>query len=93
MRAHANSAKYVPLTLLLIYLIEIAPAHVMLVHALSLALLLGRALHAGGVSRSPEDFRFRVASMSLTLASLLSASLYLLLAHVSAALAPLAGRD
>lgn len=87
MRAHANFAEYVPLTLLLIYLVESAPAHAMLVHALGLALLLGRALHAWGLSRSPEDFRFRVAGMSFTLASLLVASLYLLLAHASVALA------
>ena len=91
MRAHANFAEYVPLALLLIYLVEIAPASAVLVHALGLALLLGRVLHAWGVSRSPEDFRFRVAGMALTLASLLVASLYLLLAHASGALAALAG--
>ena len=92
MRAHANFAEYVPLTLLLIYLVEIAPAHAMLIHALGLALLLGRALHAWGISRSPEDFRFRVAGMALTLGPLLVASLYLLLGHASVALAPVAGR-
>ena len=90
MRAHANFAEYAPLTLLLIYLVEIAPASAVLVHALGLALLLGRALHAWGVGRSPEDFRFRVTGMALTLASLLTAALYLLLAHASAALAGLA---
>ena len=92
MRAHANFAEYVPLALLLIYLVEIAPAHALLVHVLGLALLIGRALHAWGVSRSPEDFRYRVAGMALTLGSLLMAALYLLLAQASAALAFLAGR-
>ena len=85
MLAHANFAEYVPLALLLIYLVEVAPASAVLVHA------LGRALHAWGVSRSPEDFRFRVAGMSLTLASLLVASLYLLLVHALTALAAVAG--
>ena len=37
-----------------------------LVHGLGLALLSGRSLHALGLSRTPEDLRFRVAGMSLT---------------------------
>ena len=66
--------------------------YLLLLASLGLALLIGRALHAWGVSRSPEDFRYRVAGMALTLGSLLMAALYLLLAQASAALAFMAGR-
>jgi uncharacterized membrane protein YecN with MAPEG domain len=67
MRVHANFAEYVPLALLLIYFSEIQTASSLWTHVFCVALLAGRSLHAYGVSRAQEDFRFRVAGMFLTL--------------------------
>ena len=66
MRAHGNFAEYVPFALVLMALGEIQGLYPILVHALGLILLIGRCLHAYGVSRTPEDFRFRVTGMALT---------------------------
>jgi uncharacterized membrane protein YecN with MAPEG domain len=64
MRVHANFAEYVPLALILIYLVEAQGPAVCLVHALGAALLLGRCLHAYGVSQVQETFAFRVSGMA-----------------------------
>jgi uncharacterized membrane protein YecN with MAPEG domain len=81
-RAHANCAEYAPLGLLLLALAEANGAGA-LVHAAGAPLLLGRALHALGVSRAPEDFRLRVAGMALTFASLGVAALLALAGGLS----------
>jgi hypothetical protein len=78
MRVHSNFAEYVPLSLLLIYMFEAAGAWPLLIHALGLALLVGRLLHAYGLSRTREDFRFRIAGMSLTFLALVAPALGLL---------------
>ena len=75
MRVHANFAEYVPLSLLLIAMFESLGGARWLVHALCIALVVGRLIHASGVSRMREDFRFRVAGMSLTFVSLACAAL------------------
>ena len=79
MRVHANFAEYVPFALLLIFLVESQGARAALVHGLCVALLIGRVLHAWGVSQARENFRFRVTGMVLTFATLVSAALYLLI--------------
>jgi len=81
MRVHSNFAEYTPLALFLIYLSETQGAHSLLVHALCLALLVGRLSHAYGVSQSNEDYRYRVTGMALTFTSIVVASAYLLLAQ------------
>jgi len=78
MRVHANFAEYVPLTLLLIYFVESAAARPLLVHTLGVALLVGRISHSFGVSREPEDFRFRVFGMVLTFTVILVCAAYIL---------------
>ena len=78
MRVHGNFAEYVPLALLLIFLVESSGAHQLLVHGLGGTLLSGRLSHAIGVSRNPENFRFRVFGMASTFAVLLSCAFYLL---------------
>lgn len=74
MRVHANFAEYVPLALILIFLVEAQGMAAWLVHALGAALLLGRCLHAYGVSQVKETFAFRVSGMVLTFTVLGSAS-------------------
>lgn len=78
MRVHANFAEYVPLGLVLLSLVEARAPAAWLMHGLCVCLLLGRALHAWGVSQTKERFQFRVAGMMLTFACLVGASLFLL---------------
>jgi uncharacterized protein len=78
MRVHANFAEYVPISLILIFLIEARGLHPWLVHALGLCLLLGRLLHAFGVSRGRENYSFRVAGMALTFTVIISSAAFLL---------------
>jgi len=78
MRVHANFAEYAPLALLLILIAELQGTPAALVHGLCLALVLGRGLHAFGMSRETEDFRLRISGMALTFATLACAALTLL---------------
>lgn len=82
MRVHANFAEYVPIALLLILMIELQGMSRLVAHALCALLIVGRVTHAFGVSRTPEDFKFRVFGMSLTFTSLLGAAAYLLYGHL-----------
>lgn len=70
-RVQGNFAEYVPLVLVLMTLVELQGAPAPLLHAIGLALLAGRLVHAIGVSREPEPFRLRVAGMALTFAALI----------------------
>lgn len=74
MRVHSNFAEYVPLGLILLALMEGQGAPVMVVHGLAACLLIGRLAHAFGVSRTDEDYRFRVAGMALTFTALLGSA-------------------
>ncbi len=77
-RAHANFTEFVPLGLLLIYFVEIAWKLTLLTHALALTLLIGRALHAYGMSGPRMNFKFRKNGMLLTFLSIAAASVALL---------------
>ena len=70
MRAHANFAEYVPLVLLLLAFAELRGAGPVTVHVACILLVAGRSAHAFGVSRVPENFRWRVAGMAGTLTAL-----------------------
>lgn len=77
-RVHANFAEYAPLTLLLTFMLELQEAHHLLVHSLCICLLAGRISHAYGVSREPENYRYRVFGMAMTFTALLGAAVSLL---------------
>jgi uncharacterized protein len=77
-RVHANFAECVPLSLFMIYLVEQSGVYAWFAHTLCLGLLLGRLLHAYGVSQNKEDFRFRIVGMSLTIAVLFASAMHLL---------------
>ena len=79
MRVHANFAKYVPLALLLIYFVEASSQTPWLVHLLGASLLCGRLCHAFGMSRTPENFRYRVVGMGLTFSVILVSAAHLLI--------------
>lgn len=78
MRVHGNFIEYVPFGLLLIALAGVTTGVLWLVHGLAATLVLGRVIHAWGVSRSDEVFRHRVIGMMLTFATLVIAALALL---------------
>jgi uncharacterized membrane protein YecN with MAPEG domain len=78
-RAHGNFAEYVPLTLVLTVLLELQSAPQLLLHLLCAALSCGRIVHAYGVSRSPENYVYRVVGMALTFSALGGAAIALLI--------------
>jgi uncharacterized membrane protein YecN with MAPEG domain len=49
---------------------------------MALALLVGRCAHAWGVSRTPEDFRFRITGMMCTFTVIVLTALALLASYV-----------
>ena len=74
-RVQGNFAEYVPLALILLGLAEGLHTPAWLLHLLGLALLIGRLLHAYGVSRTTEQFAFRVSGVACTLTMLISAAI------------------
>ena len=77
-RAHGNFAEYVPLTLLVIFFLEIQGAESIVIHTLCSCLVTGRAFHALGVSQLNEPTFLRVIGMGLTFTALIAASARLL---------------
>jgi len=69
-RIHANFAEYVPFALLLMALAESLAPPRPLIHLAGVLLLVGRLLHAWGVSGGLRRVRFRVYGMMLTLGSI-----------------------
>lgn len=81
MRVQANFAENVPLALLLMALAESLSADARLLHAVGAALLVGRLVHASGMSREMENFALRVSGMVATFSvQLVSAAACLVLA-------------
>jgi uncharacterized membrane protein YecN with MAPEG domain len=78
MRVHSNFSEYVPLSLLLILLVESTGASAIFVHALGVSMLVGRISHAYGVSQVRENYKFRVFGMAMTFTPIIAAALRLL---------------
>lgn len=87
MRVHSNFAEYVPLSLVLMMLIEQQTTDAWLLHALGLCLSCGRLAHAYGVSQLQEATRWRVIGMAMTLTPLIISVLYLLFSATAAFIA------
>ena len=77
-RVQANFAEYVPLTLVLLLLVELAGLPHLMLHTAGVVLIVGRILHAIGVSGEPEDFRLRTAGMAATFVVILFLAIALL---------------
>jgi uncharacterized protein len=77
-RVHANFAEYVPIALILLTFVEMQGTPTWLLHILCAAFLLGRMVHAYGVSQHHENYRLRVSAMATTFTVILTASLALL---------------
>ena len=83
-RVHANFAEYVPLSLILIYFLETYSVSKLWIHLLCITLVIGRVIHAFGVSQAKENYRYRVTGMALTFTAILSASLGLIIVYAIA---------
>lgn len=85
-RMHANFIEYVPLCLMLLFLAEMQGLAEWAVHALGLALVVGRIAHAWALYSQPNatslpqwTLRARILGMSLTFAALLVPAIFLLI--------------
>lgn len=79
-RAHANCAEYVPLSLILLYFLEQHYSYpAVLTHGLCAVLSIGRFVHAYGVSQVAERFKFRVFGTAMTLTTMSITSCLILL--------------
>ncbi|HHQ4464740.1 MAPEG family protein [Aeromonas veronii] len=63
----------------LVYFVETGNQTPWLIHLLGSALLLGRLCHAFGMSRTPENFRYRVAGIGLTFTVILVSAAHILI--------------
>ncbi|ODC03058.1 glutathione metabolism protein [Terasakiispira papahanaumokuakeensis] len=78
-RVQGNFTEYVPLTLLLIWMLETqGAASPVFIHVLGVALLVGRCLHAYGVSQTQENLKLRISGMMMTFSVLMVSALSLL---------------
>jgi uncharacterized protein len=77
-RAHANFAEYVPITVLMVAILEVAGMPPARVHWLMGVLLLSRLIHPIGMYVGPRSWQFqvcRVGGITLTLFVMLSAAI------------------
>ncbi len=77
-RVHGNFAEYVPLALVLLFLLESQNYSRVLVHVFASLLLVGRLIHAYGVSQLKEKLIFRMVGTLMTFFSIGLTSLVLL---------------
>lgn len=77
-RVHGNFAEYTPLALLLVWWLELRSENLLWIHTLCGALIVGRLIHAFGVSQVQENYNLRTAGMFLTFTVIISASLRIL---------------
>jgi uncharacterized protein len=63
-RAQGNATEYIPISLILLILLEFSEASLWLVHVGGIAIIVGRLLHAKGLLAKSLDFR--VMGMQVT---------------------------
>ncbi|MBL4756777.1 MAG: MAPEG family protein [Rhizobiales bacterium] len=75
MRVHGNFSEYAPIALLLIAFAELLGTPSWSIHALALALIAGRLLHAYGLGQEPDNLKFRRWGMYLTAGVIICAAI------------------
>jgi uncharacterized membrane protein YecN with MAPEG domain len=75
MRVQANFVEYVPLALVLMLCAELQSAPAIAVHAMGVALLVGRVCHGIGMSATPQISVLRATGFLLTFAMLILSAL------------------
>ncbi|WP_019498886.1 MAPEG family protein [Pseudanabaena sp. PCC 6802] len=63
--AHSNATEYIPIALLLLFTLEYNRANIWVIHALGIALILGRSIHA--YSLLSKNLPGRVLGMQITI--------------------------
>jgi hypothetical protein len=74
-RAHANLTEWAPMTLIALLVVDLRGAGPYVVGGIGGALLVGRVMHAIGLTRSSGVSQWRIVGMVLTLGALLAASI------------------
>ena len=69
-RAHGNALEYLPLALLMLFMLEQANLAFWLIHGLGGVLLIGRLIHAYAIPS--RNLKLRVLGMAMTFAMLLA---------------------
>lgn len=72
-RAQGNATEYIPISIILLVLLELNGGHMALVHFGGVAVLFGRILHARGLLT--ENLRYRVLGMRVTVVTLIGLAL------------------
>jgi len=62
--AHSNAVDYIPITLILLFLVEFNGANIWLVHLAGISFVIGRAIHCKAILS--ENLRGRVLGMKIT---------------------------
>ena len=68
-RAQGNFAEYMPIVLILLFLLEYNGMYYLVIHAVGMAFLAGRWIHAQGLLK--DNLRYRMRGMDFTLAILI----------------------
>ena len=68
-RAQGNFAEYMPIVLILLFLLEYNGMYYLVIHAVGMAFLIGRWIHAQGLLK--DNLRYRMRGMSFTLVILI----------------------
>src|SRR5450755_2288982 len=80
-RAHAHFAEYVPITALMVAMLEMSGASALRIHLLMGALQLARLLHPLGMYAAPNTLQFRIGrigGMTITITLLIVCALMIL---------------
>ena len=86
-RAHANAVEYLPIGLLLLLVLELDQTEPVLVHAFGITLVVGRMLHAFGLSKTSRISIGRALGIVLSLLAITAMAVLLLWRHGVVALA------
>lgn len=78
-RAHANATEYLPVALLMLVVLAFEQTRPWLLHVFGIVLIVGRVLHAIGLSGSPGRSFGRASGILLTLLVMLAMAMLLIL--------------
>jgi uncharacterized protein len=70
--AHSNATEYIPISLLLLLILEYSTAYGVLVHFMGVCIVAGRIIHCWGILT--ETLRLRALGMQFTLFSIIALS-------------------
>jgi uncharacterized protein len=71
-RAQGNATEYIPISLILLVLLELSGVNLWLVHLGGVAIIIGRALHAKGLLT--QSLSYRVLGMQFTFFTIIALS-------------------